>query len=62
MLDEIISGCYRVYYNLPNQQNFKRLFLKISEYSRENNCVGVSFNLWKRDSNTGVSLWILQSF
>ena len=51
--------------------SIKKLFLKFSQYSRENTCVGVSFliktqafmpaNLLKRDSNAGVFLKILQN-
>ena len=50
---------------------WKKLFLKISQYSQENTCVGVSFNktaglkpckFLKRDSNVGVFLWILRNF
>ena len=47
----------------------KKVFLKISQNSQENTCVGVSFlqvlglQLYeKRDSNTGVFLWILRNF
>ena len=39
----------------------KKVFLKISEHSQENTCAGVSFAL-KRDSDTGVFLWIFQNF
>ena len=48
----------------------KKLFFKISQYSQENNCVGVSFlikmqtfrpaTLLKGDFNTGVSLTIFR--
>ena len=40
----------------------KQVFLRISQFSQENTCVGASFfplrpaNLVKRDSNTGVFL------
>ena len=34
---------------------YKKLLLKISQYSQKNNCVGVS-------SNMDVFLWILQNF
>ena len=42
----------------------EKVFLKISQYSQENTCVGVSFliKLLKRDSNTGVFLRILRTF
>ena len=45
----------------------KNLFLKISQYSQENICVGSLFNkveglTGKRDCNTGVFLWILRNF
>ena len=50
----------------------EKVFLKISQYSQENNCVGVSFlimlqafrpaTLLKRDSNIGVFLRILRTF
>ena len=50
----------------------KKLLSKISQYSQENICVGVSFlikmqafrptTLLKRDSNTGVFLTMLQKF
>ena len=33
--------------------SIKKLFLKISRYSQENTCVGVSFLILKRDSDTG---------
>ena len=38
---------------------WKKLFLKISQYSQENTCAGVSFwlSLLKRDFNTGVFIW-----
>ena len=40
-----------------------RCFLKISQYSQENTCVGVSFlTLLKRNSNTSVFLWISWNF
>ena len=47
--------------------SIKELFLKTSQFSQENTCVGVSagFQTCKfieRDSNTGVFLWILQNF
>ena len=54
--------------------SLKKLFLKISQYSQENTCIGgisfltkMSFNkrpktLSKRDSNEGVFLVILPSF
>ena len=52
--------------------SIKRLSLKISQYSQEKTCVGVSFlmkmqavspvTLLKRDSTTGVFLWILRNF
>ena len=52
--------------------SIKKLFLKILQYSQENIWVGVSFlmkmqafsplALLKRDSNTGVLLWILRNF
>ena len=50
----------------------KTLFLVVSQYSQENNCVGVFFlikmkvfkpaTLSKRDSNTGVFLGMLPNF
>ena len=49
----------------------KKLFLKVSQYSQENKCVSLFLiklqvfspaSLLKRDSNTGVFLWILQIF
>ena len=51
----------------------KKVFLKIWQNSQENNCIGVSIVLiklqafrsaflLKRDSNTGVFLWILPNF
>ena len=51
--------------------SMKKLFLKILQYSQENTYVGVFFNknagvqsvtLIKRDSNTGVFLWVLRNF
>ena len=46
--------------------SIKKLFLKIWQYSQENTYTGVSFNhdchCIKRDSKTGVFLWILQNF
>ena len=41
----------------PSEVFYKKVVFKISQYSQENNCVGVS--LLKRDSSTGVSLWTL---
>ena len=44
------------------------MFLKMSQYSQQNTCVGVSFseivacNFTKINSGTGVFLWILQNF
>ena len=44
------------------------IFLKISQNSQENTCAGVSFLIKlqarseKRDSGTGVFLWILRNF
>ena len=44
----------------------KKVFFKISQYSQENTCLGVSFNtvavMIKRDSSIGVFLWILPNF
>ena len=43
----------------------KKLFLKISQNSEENNCVRVSFTpagLLERDSNTVLFLYILRIF
>ena len=68
---EIIS----VYINSPHTEAgtervlLKKVLLKISENSQENTCVGVSFLIKlkvsglqlyrKRDSDTGILLWIL---
>ena len=51
-------------------RSIKKLFFKISQYSQENNCVGVSLlrkmltfspaTLLKGDSNTGVFLTIFK--
>ena len=46
------------------------MFLKFSQDSQENTCVGVSFlikaqapaTLLKKDSEIGIFLWILQNF
>ena len=39
------------------RRSIKKLFLKISQCSQENTCVGVSSSTFlKRDSNTGVLL------
>ena len=50
----------------------KKVFLEISQNSQENTCIRVSFLIkllalglplyWKRDSGTGVFLWILWIF
>ena len=43
----------------------KKVFLKISQYSLEHICDGQAFRsatLQKRNSNTGVFLWILRNF
>ena len=49
----------------------KQMFLKISQFTQENTCVGVSFNkvaglmAWnfiKKDSNTGIFLLNLRNF
>ena len=52
--------------------SIKKVFLKISQNSQKNACAGFSFliklQIWelqlysKRDSGTGVSLWILWNF
>ena len=54
------------------RSSIKKMFLKISQYSQENTCARVSFSLklqasglklyLKRDSSTGVFLWIFQNF
>ena len=51
---------------------WKKLFLKISQYSQESTCVGVCsliklpvfapVTLLKRDSNTAAYLWTLGNF
>ena len=50
---------------------WKKMFLKISQISQGNTCVGSLFNkvaglrpvtLLKRDSNAGVFLWSLRKF
>ena len=46
----------------------KKVFLKILQYSQKNTCVEVSLKAFKftilltRDTNTYVSLWILQNY
>ena len=50
----------------------KKVFLDISQNSQENTCARVSFSIklqaldlqlyLKRDSGTGVFLWVLQNF
>ena len=47
----------------------KKVFLEISQNSQENTCARASvlvklhaYAYWKRDSGTGVFLWILQNF
>ena len=44
--------------------SLKKLFLKISQYSEENNCVEVLFHqvVFTKDSNTCAFLWILRNF
>ena len=46
---------------------YKNILIKISQYSHENTCVGVSLQVFTpaillRDSNTDGFLWILQKF
>ena len=64
-------GHVSVIYNqkLPLKCSIKKLFSKISLNSQENTCARVSFLIklqlqlyWKRDSGTGVFLWILRNF
>ena len=53
-----------------NRCSIKKRFLKILQWSQESTCVGVYFlmkmlalspvTFLKRDSNTGVLLWLLQ--
>ena len=50
---------------------WKKMFLEILQNSQKSTCAGVSFLIkftwglqlyWKRDSGTGVFLWILKNF
>ena len=60
-----ISSFYR---SSHRRCSAKKVFLKILQYSQENNCVGVSLRafrsaiLSKRDSSADVFLWILRNF
>ena len=46
---------YQTDKNSHRSCSLKKLFLKISQYSQENTCIGVFFNL-KRDPNKDVFL------
>ena len=71
---QISNICHHINFqkNKMNRYSIKHLFLKTLQYSQENTCDGGSFSvkmqdfgpvtLLKRDSNTGVFLWILQNF
>ena len=62
---------YLVYRSSHRRYSVKKVFLKNSQISQENSCIGVSFQ-WryrhgstislKRDSSTGVFFWNLQNF
>ena len=55
--------------SIMSRSSIKKLFLRSSQHSQENTCIGVSFSikirtfspetLLKRSFNTGVPLWIL---
>ena len=68
----IIYHQIKFWKGIMNRSSIKMLFLKISQYSPKNNCVGASFlikmqafsteTLLKSGSNTGVFLWTLRNF
>ena len=59
-----IESWERNYRAVVRRYSSKYVFLKISQISQENTCVGVwrPEALLRRDPNTGVFLWDLRNF
>ena len=55
-----IDGVFKTYISSHRRCSIKKVFLKISQYSQANTCVGTPASLLKIDSNAVVFRWMLK--